>query len=1085
MTNFRPFIFIAMWIVSVYPASGQNDVRFEHITVDNGLSQSSVTSMVQDQFGYLWIATLDGLNRYDGSTFRVYRNSKRDKYSMPANQLSNLYLDLQQSLWLSYSGGISQFNQLTESFTNYPIVLPGSSESDYDVHDFDPLSDSIILLSTNRGVLELNCKTKGIRQSQDFKFFDGQNISNVYLTNSGSWVMTNRQAWLKKPGAAEWKKIWEDDLSLATLYAPDDQHFYFQTRDQLVNYNPSTGQSKLLFSFSSDEDFDPNRFGMMKLMNGELWVVRSVIHVFDATDTWQRTLQHDPTNPFSLSGSHLSVVFETRDGVVWVGTNGLGLNKYNPSLSIFRYLAQFHGAALSLSSNYVTSVFTRDDKQILVGTLNGIDIVDLQRNRSRHIPVMSSSGKGAQVYKFFEGPGTTVGLATNKGMMLLHQDKIRRIGIPVLDDPEISIYDVIRQGAQTYVLSTSKGLLQWDTNTNMVKTISSLGSMVLLEVNGEYWVEANERISTIRASDHQIIKTFAQISGDSTSSPAASIKCFFRDSNRNIWIGSWGGGLSLYDSVHQHFRHFGEREGLPNAVVYGILEDKSGNLWLSTNEGLCVFDPKLQHSIRNFSKLDGLQGNEFNTRAYFQSPSGMMYFGGINGLTFFDPEKALQIPSFIPQSVITAFYINNKEVGNSPVIAGVDPTIELEWIERNFGFEIAGLGFTFPSGIQYQYKLENFDRDWNFIGRENRIMFTNISPGRYTLRVKSGNTFGDWEEEGLAIVILVKGPIWRSNWFIFSMISLVVGLAYLGYEQRIRFLRSRAIYLQAQVLDRTREIQKQQEEIAAQNEELVAQAEMLEQRNQELEKIKDSLERRVERRTQKLKNLNDELIEQNSQLEQFAFITAHNIRGPVARIKGLINFILPAKPDDVIEHLKTSVRNLDEVISDLNTVLNIRQGIHKSIEPVQVKEQLMHTLQTLSTDIAAVDAHVDINDFAEVTIPGMKPYFQSIFYNLIHNALKYAKHGYVRPTIKCYTMLDQERIIMVVEDNGIGIDMRYAKGKIFKLYQRFHSDTFGKGFGLFLVKTQVEAMSGKISVESELNVGTKFTIEFPCSPEVN
>lgn len=604
------------------------------------------------------------------------------------------------------------------------------------------------------------------------------------------------------------------------------------------------------------------------------------------------------------------------------------------------------------------------------------------------------------------------------------------------------------------------------------------------QLNGGLWIESADQIKVVSIHSHDVIKIFPKNGSDSVLAPLSSIKCFLQDSQGGIWIGTNGGGLSFYDATNNKFIHFKEASGLSNGVVYGVLEDNAGYLWLSTNKGLCVFNRKTKKVIRSFYKTDGLQGNEFNTRAYFKSASGKMYFGGINGLSFFDPAVALSIPSFTPRTILTGFYINNvrKDQHDDRVISESDnkTSIKLNWDERNFSFDVAGLGFTFPSGISYQYKLENFDEDWNYIGNQNRITFTNVPIGNYTLRIKSGNSFGDWEEDGLSVNIEVKAPFWRAPWFTYCAIAFILLLIYLYYKQRTLLLKRRAIHLQKVVEERTKEIHRQQYEIAAQNEELRMQAETLELHNGELEKIKESLEKRVNERTQTLSRLNEELFNQNTQLEQFTFITAHNIRGPVARIKGLVNMLNPDHDREVLKHLLTSVNNLDEVIADLNVVLNIRHGIKKSMELVSVKEQLLLAKETLHTDIESLQAIVDTTDFADVMVYGLRPYFQSIFYNLIHNALKYSSN-HNTPIIKCYTQDNQNgRLKIIIEDNGIGIDMRYAKDKIFKLYQRFHPDAAGKGYGLFLVKTQVEVMQGTIQVESELGLGTKFILEFPA-----
>jgi signal transduction histidine kinase len=773
---------------------------------------------------------------------------------------------------------------------------------------------------------------------------------------------------------------------------------------------------------------------------------------------------------------------------VWVGTNGLGLNKYNPSLSVFNLLGAYPGAPLTLSSNFVTAVYTRDDKLILVGTLEGLDLIDLARGQSKTLPVRGRDGKKCQIIKIFGDKHGKIWICTNKGLMVLQSDRVNFCGISALEDPGLIVYDMIELGEAQLLVATNRGLME--INDSKVSTMYPDGSMVVALINGQYWIESEERINLIGQEDYKLQRRFELDSTGSKTNPATSIKCFYQENENNVWIGTWGEGLALYDVSNDSFTYFKEDAGLPNTVIYGILEDQQALLWLSTNKGLCVFDKKLKKAVRNFSKDDGLQGDEFNTRAFFKSASGVMYFGGVNGLTFFNPERALQIPSFVPKTIVTGFYINNLRVerirDKNVVGETVTQDIHLEWQERHFAFDVAGLGFTFPGATQYKYKLENFDDDWKFNGHESRITFTNIPPGKYRLFIKSANANGDWEADGMTINIIVHGPIWLSPWFWIGSVILVVSIIYLVYRRRTRMLKKRATLLQAMVEERTRKIQVQQEEIAAQNEELTAQAETLEQRNAaleksnlELERVKHSLERRVEKRTAALKKANEELLEQNTQLEQFTFITAHNIRGPVARIKGLLSFLTQSDETQVIKHLETSVKSLDEVITDLSTILNIRQGISKSFEPVSLREQIELTIETLQEQITAVNAVINVEIADDVVINGAKPYVQSIFYNLIHNALKYCSTTR-QCNIQCKACQEGDVVHLTIQDNGIGIDMRYAKEKIFKLYQRFHPNINGKGFGLFLVKTQVVTMGGTIKVQSDIDQGTVFSIDFPA-----
>lgn len=1050
--------------------------------MDDGLSQSAITSFVQDKYGYLWIATLDGLNRYDGNTFKVYRNSNRDSTSISTNTLTKLFLDKEKNVWISYRNGISKYNPVLDNFSNFSIEqIEGGNLF---IRDFKQISGNSALICTNNGIYTLDLIQGRLSEAKQFEHFKGKNISNLYITESGTWVFSQDEAWLQPSGTSTWKKMVNTPERLMGYYDVSQKSIYVHTREAFSKFNPITQAFDTFVKFPPESDYSENGLNVLKTSQNEFWLNRGSIMVFDSVGNQKEILREIPQNPNSLSGNYVTDMMETRDGVVWIGTNGIGFNKFNPSRSVFGILALYPGAPLTLSSNFVNAIYTPDDTHLYVGTLEGLDVIDFERNVSKHLPVIARNGRKATILKIIEDRDHSIWLCTNKGLMTFRNGQVLLCNSPMLQHEGLSIYSGLETTDSKLLLSTNQGLILWD-KKNSARKVLQEGSMVLNEINNHYWIESGGNISLVDKNSFSIKETF--VSGADHSAIPTSIKCFYQDQSKNVWIGSWGGGLNLYQPANNSFSSFGEEDGLPNQVVYGVLEDSNEVLWLSTNNGICAFDKKTKQVIRNFNKSDGLQGNEFNTGAHFQSARGTMYFGGVNGLTYFNPKKALSIPTFIPKSIVTGFYINNIRVdqwkGQNMVGELTNGSrINLDWSERDFGFDVGCLGFTFPSGTQYMYKLENFDQDWKYNREQKRITFTNVPKGNYTLLIKSGNSFGEWEKQALAIPVTVTGPIWLSRWFIAaSLFGLITGF-YLLFGQRNRMLRRRAVKLQQIVDARTRELQVQREEIAAQNEELISQSESLEQHNLELEKTRTSLEKLVAKRTEELQKSNHSLVEQNTQLEQFAFITAHNIRGPVARIKGLIH-LLSISPEDyqeILLNLQGGVNTLDEVLNDLNTILNIQYGIEKTFESVSLKEQMTLTLQSLHEQITSIQAKIDVEGFNEnIRVFGIKPYVQSILHNLIHNALKYSNN--VNQThIRCSASQEGNKIKIVIADNGLGIDMRYAQNKLFKLYQRFHPNITGKGMGLFLVKTQVLQMSGQITVQSEPHKGTKFTIELPA-----
>lgn len=1077
----------AVLFLVAFASYSQSQVRFDRITVEDGLSQSAIKSMVQDQYGYLWIGTLDGLNKYDGSKFYVYQYDKNSPKSIPRNDIHKLFIDAKQNLWVSTAGYLSRFVQETNNFVHYPVVTHAKPNPGFIVNDLYQDSDSILVLATNSGVWQFNVTTGSIARNELFAEFDTEEVRDYSVAKDGStWLATTHAVYLKNKDDQIFTKVIGFQRRIEFYYSHRTNEIYLQTRDELFKFDFDSGQFISIHTFSRLVEVDESHMRLLKLGNGELWVMRRELLIFDSTDHPCKTLHYIKHDPFSLSSDYLACLYETKDGVVWIGTNGMGLNKYSPQLSVFNYFGNFSGAPISLSNNFVTAMATADDNLLYVATTEGLDIINLRLANTKHYALTSINGRKSRINKLTLAANGDLWIATSKGLQKWNGKELQFSGVPQLDNPATTVNDLLFLSDHELLIATTTEIALLNTLTKKITPWVPQGTLTMNVMNQKLWTERFEHILQYDLRAHLLIQDTRNDPRDSSSFPDATIKCFYQDTEGKIWIGSSGGGISLYDATSNTFQNFNERQGLPNSVVYGMLEDKAGHLWLSTNKGISVFSKRELRSIRNYNATHGLQGNEFNTNAYFKSPSGKMYFGGVNGLTAFYPEQALALESEVPKCIITGLYMNGErkeQTSNQQLLGQIiqDKLINLAWSERNFGFEISSLGFSYPAHTSYKYILQGYQDAWTFLENERRIQFTNIPPGNYVLRVKSSNSFGEWEAEGLAIVVNIKPPVWRRAWFILLVSSFIILLLYAIFQWRTRALRKQKLLLEWLVAERTKTLQIQQEEIASQNEELIAQAETVDHRNAELEKIKSSLEKRVEKRTNALQKLNEELLDQNSQLEQFAFITAHNIRGPVARIKGLLN-LLHAGDDKrvVLGFLETSVNNLDEVIADLNAVLNIRKSTGNTSEQIDLKAQLDLTISMLEDEISKAGGTIDTRNFQPVAIVGLRPYIHSIFYNLIHNALKYSSHER-SIHISCSTSKHADRVQIIVEDNGMGIDMRYAKGKIFNLYQRFHPEVPGKGFGLFLTKTQVEAMSGTISVESTLNAGTRFTIEFPIN----
>ena len=496
-----------------------------------------------------------------------------------------------------------------------------------------------------------------------------------------------------------------------------------------------------------------------------------------------------PNNPNSLSNNYVRAIYEDNSGILWIGTYG-GLNKFDRKKGIFKHYIAEPGNPNSLSSNRVMAILGDEPDILWIGTENGLDKFNKKNEKFIHYrkdprnPWSLSSNFVRVIYKDRNG---VLWIGTENGLNKFDRETDRFIHYK--HDPKDSnslsnnfIYTIYEDSRGILWIGTLNGLNRFDREKNVFK---------------KYFSEPDNPNSL---SNNEILS-------------------IYEDSRGILWIGT-AGGLNKFDREKKTFVHYTVKDGLPNNLIYDILEDNYGNLWLSTNKGLSKFDP-IKEKFRNYDIKDGLQSNEFSKGACFKSKDGEMFFGGINGFNSFYPEKIKDNP-YPPKIVITNFKIFNKVISigeklNGRVILERSITDTKEIIlshkHRFFSFEFSALHFVSPEKNRYAYKMEGFDREWNYVGNRNFATYTNLSPGEYIFRVKASNCDGVWNEEGLFLKIKILPPFWSTLWF--KGIALIFLLILLGsaYRARMYTVKRRAQQLERIIQERTSELEKVNEEL--------------------------------------------------------------------------------------------------------------------------------------------------------------------------------------------------------------------------------------------------------------------------------
>lgn len=789
-------------VVSGNLGMAQENIRFDRISVNEGLSQSDVKCMAQDQFGFLWIGTRDGLNRYDGLEFRKFRQDKNDSTTLQFNQILDLATDSAGNIWIGSVRGLSIYNYRKDSFQNF---FPEDKELDELDINHILLTDSYnALLSTSKGLVNFDLKEKRFFIDKDLLLFKGLRVLYAVQTpEHGLWVGTDRGLFVKSSGHSMWVRLLEGAII---------QHIYFDSHDK-VYLSTSGGLFRYDFEKKKIEQIilplgSASVYSVIGTKNGELWVAADKVIVLDKNGVFNYTLAHDGSNNYSLSEDRARVLFQSHDNVIWVGTSGYGLNRFNPDVAQFSYLGeQTH---LPLSSNYVSSIYTADDTALFVGTSRGLDIINLRTKSARHI---SKREDLFQILKIYADRQSNIWVSTSDGFMLYSGDRLIPKNISLR-----SVYYFTEWDNASLILATRvDGIYLFDKKTNRTTLFISAQelpeevSCMLVEDN-HLWVGCKDGLRLYDRKG-QLTKHFKANIDRHGSLHSSFIKSLYRDSRKNLWIGTWGGGLSRLNTRDSTFTTYIESNGLPNNVVYGILEDKTGILWLSTNLGISAFN--LQSGVfRNFDFFDGLQSNEFNTGAYFKSSTGKLYFGGINGLSFFNPEEILTHDP-VPQILKTSVAVNNKMLtfpGGDSLrnIAMIDKIIA-SWKENDIGVAFTVIDFKQAQRYTFQYAIK--DSTWYDIGNRRSFELIDLPSGHHEIKVRARKSGHNWSLETVLLAIDIVPPLWERVWF-----RIIIGLTLLavffgGFRFRMTQLRRQNVLLTKVVKDRTKEIEESEEHV--------------------------------------------------------------------------------------------------------------------------------------------------------------------------------------------------------------------------------------------------------------------------------
>ncbi|MBS1665361.1 MAG: response regulator [Bacteroidetes bacterium] len=1038
-------------MAAVLARSQEPRLRFTHLSGEQGLSNSTIESIFQDSQGFIWIGTRDGLNRYDGHEMVVYRND-----SLTDSYIKYIYEDRRRRLWVGTANGLCRLDRETNRWVRYK-----HSSSDSGSLGANSVTSILedragrIWVATYGGGLDLYKESSGfvhyrgadrilcLHEDKQGRIWAGGAAGLLrFESASGRFVPVVNPA-ITNPSGNTIISIQEDRQGNLWLGTEDDGIFLFDVfQGTFVRYGHS--------------DRQPSSLGnnMIKCMltdhKGQLWAgsINGGLNLFHAPSGSFFHYTYEPGNGASLSQRTISALFEDRQGNLWVGTHRGGINIYSPGMEKFNLYRQ-DASPGGLSYNDVKAFCEESSGNIWIGTDGGgLDlflrdkhvfkhyandpfnehslgsnaVLDVMEDREGRLWVSTWGGglnlfdkKSGGFTRFVNDPRDAGSISSNF-VQKTFEDYIGNLWVATYYGG-LNIFDVrTRRFSRGVVDPTGKTAL---TGKNIVS--------LLEDKEGKIWIGTDDGgLNCYHQSTHRFSHYF------NSEERVPDIRVLFEDSKGRLWVGQKG--LYLLDAGADSFRLVTSKGGLSNEFVKGITEDEQGNLWISTSNGLTRLNPETL-AFAKYNTGDGLQDLEFEANACLRAKDGEMYFGGINGFNSFYP-SAIRANSFIPPVYITGMQVAGKreQVGEKEVV--------LSYRQATFSLSFAALNFTTPENNQYAYRLEGLDKDWNYIGKENKVMYTNLSPGSYVFRVKASNNDGVWNEAGASMRIVITPPFWRTDWFIALLVLVGAGCLYVLYRVRTN-------------------------------------ARMRELEGQKREEIRQ---------------------------EQMKFFTnvSHEFRTPLSLILGPLERIMKENASPAFNrHYQSMHRNAQRLLSLINELMDFGKLESGSLKLGVQKGNLDAFMDEIAEEFRdwAVQKEIDFSLGEQAVREAWfdRPVLEKIVLNLLHNAFKYTNPG-GKITLEVLGSLDAfkpsfsgslvlknkfrgSRYVYVrVADTGIGI----SSGSIHHLFERYYRITeshLGSGVGLAFVKSLALLHKGDIYVYSEREKGTEIIIGIPVAEE--
>lgn len=1047
------FCVLACFFITIFcqAQSVEEHYYFKNLSIRNGLSQNTVNAILQDRKGFMWLGTKDGLNRYDGLSFRKFKHDAANPRSIGNSFITSLYEDFNGNIWVGTDAGVYIYYPEKEAFEEFDCQSLEKTRIERSVS---------IIAGDKQGRVWIAVEAQGM-----FCYDTRQKLLRNYPLSE---ISSNIKCFTFDSGGTLWLGFYGDGLyyskdNLATVHpygSPEDGKREFEggvitkivqgnynclyigsVKEGVSELNLTSGQVRNLLAIDESGESIFCR-DLLPYSDNELWIgTESGIYIYNLRTAQFIHLRASLYDSYSLSDNAIYALYKDREEGLWIGSYFGGVDYYPRQ---YTYFAKYYpkNIANSLHGKRVREFCRADDGTLWIGTEDGG--LNHFNPKTKEFHFFEPSAGFTNIHGLcMDGSHLWVG-TFSKGLRVIDT----RTGVVLRTYTEghtphslndNSIFSICRTSAGEIYLGTLFGLLRYNRTQDNFDRIPELNGKFVYDIKedsyGNLWLATYANGAYCYDVSVRRWKNYVFDAEDEKSLPYDKVLSVFEDSYRQIWLTTQGGGFCLFHPDTETFTRYGLKDGLPNDVVYQIVEDDDRFLWLTTNNGLVRFDPKTME-MKVFSTANGLPTNQFNYRSGFKDEAGNIYLGSINGFVAFDPRTFAENRQ-VPAVAITDFLLFNKEVPvgetDSPLKSSItfSDKVVLTADQNSFSFRIAALSYQAPRMNKLMYKLEGFDEGWLTIGESPLVTYSNLGYGDYVFKVKASNSDGVWNEQETSLHLSILPPFYLSGWAYCFYVLFFMGclVCVIFYFKRRNYRKQHR------------------------------QMEMLEQ-----EKEREVYHAKID----------------------FFTNVAHEIRTPLTLIKGpLENIILKKEVDsETKEDLYIMKQNTERLLNLTNQLLDFRKtetrGFRLNFTECDVVAVLRETYLRF-TSLAkqkGLDFILELPQecfMADVNQEALT----KIISNLLNNGVKYAS-TYLRISLET-----DEKVFHIRTFNDGEMIPDTMKEEIFKPFVRLDKEdevTTGTGIGLALSRSLAELHQGSLMMEKGEEVNC-FCLTLPVNQD--